>query len=292
MRRAFVVNPASASCPRDLAKRVLRRFPGAAVWETRGPGDGSRLAARAVEEGAELVIACGGDGTFREVATAVGRRTALGLVPVGTVNLLARELGLPRDPEEALGVLEAGAQREIYPGRCEPEGGVPTLFFLCVTAGPDADAVHAVGRDKRLLGRYAYALRFALRLLRPVPDDLAWSAAGAAGRCGQFLALKLPRYAGRYRVSAACSAFSPGLEAVAVAGGRGRLLRFFADALASRVRPLPPAGVSRFPAPDLSLQLPPPGRFQVDGDAFTAPSVRLVAEPEPVRVVGCAVPVR
>ncbi len=283
MRRAFVVNPASASCPGDLGERILRRFPGAAVWETRCPGDGSRLGARAVEEGAELVAACGGDGTFREVASAVRDRATLGLVPVGTVNLLARELGLPRDPEGALGALEAGTPREIFPGRCEPEGGAATLFFLCVTAGPDADAVHAVGRDKRLLGRTAYALRFALRLLRPVPDDLGWSAGDASGRCGQFLALKLPRYAGRFRLSEICSAFAPGLEAVAVAGGRGRVLRFYADALVSRVRPLP--GTTRLPASDLALRLPPPGRFQVDGDAFSARSVRLVAEARPVRVL-------
>jgi len=291
VRRTFVVNPASASCPRDLGQRILRGFPGAAVWETRGPGDGLRLGARAVEEGAEVVVACGGDGTFREVATAVGRRAVLGLVPVGTVNLLARELGLPRAPEAALELVESGSPREVFPGRCEPEGGEATLFFLCVTAGPDADAVHAVGRDKRLLGRTAYALRFALRLLRPVPDDLGWSAGDASGRCGQFLALKLPRYAGRFRLSESCSAFSPGLEAVMVEGGRARVLSFFADALASRVRPL--HGITRLPASDLTLRLPPPGRFQVDGDAFSARSIRVVAEARPVRVlVGPVAPAR
>jgi len=284
VRAVFVVNPASASCPRDLGDRIGRRFPGALVWETRGPGDGSRLGARAVEEGAELVVACGGDGTFREVATAVGARATLGLVPVGTVNVLARELRLPRNPDDALAVAASGAAKEVFPGRCVPEGGGEgTLFFLCVSAGPDADAVHAVGREKRWIGRYAYALRFALRFLGPLQDDLAWSTGESAGRCAQFLALKLPHYAGRYRISRSCSPCAPGLEAVAVAGGRARLLRFFAHALASRVRPL--TGVTRLAAADLTLRLPPHGRFQVDGDAFTAPSVRLVAEAEPVRVM-------
>jgi diacylglycerol kinase family enzyme len=284
VRACFVVNPASAACPRDLAERIGRRFPGAPVWETRGAGDGSRLGARAVEEGADLVVACGGDGTVREVATAVGARAILGLVPVGTVNLLARDLGLPRNPEDALAVAASGVAKEVFPGRCLPEGrGEGTLFFLCCSAGPDADAVHAVGLDKRLLGRYAYALRFVLRLLRPIEDDLAWSAGENAGCCAQFLALKLPHYAGRYRVSDACSPFTPGLEVVALAGGRARLLRFFGDALASRVRPRP--GVTRFAASDVTLRLPPPGRFQLDGDPFTAPKLRLVAEAVPVRVM-------
>ncbi|MDW7709178.1 MAG: diacylglycerol kinase family protein [Deferrisomatales bacterium] len=290
LRRAFVVNPASAGCPRDLGGRILRRFPGARVRQTRGPGDGGSQAALAVEEGARVLVACGGDGTVREVATAAAAAGAtLGLVPVGMVNLLASELGLPRGVEGALQVVEEGRTVDVYPGRCEPQGGTETLFFLCVTAGPDADAVHAVGRDKRFLGRYAYGLRFALRLLRPLTDEVAWDEGGAAGRrgrCAQFLCLKLPHYAGRYRVSEAVSPYRPGLEAVAVAGGRGRVLRFFAAALGGRVRPL--RGVSRFPVTDVVLHLPGHGRFQVDGDPFTAPAVRLTAGRDPLRVLAPA----
>lgn len=288
MRRAFVVNPASASCPPDLPERILRRFPGAWLGRTRGPGDGGCQAALALEAGAEVVVACGGDGTFREVATAVAaaESATLGIVPVGTVNLLAAELGIPRDLDGALGVVEQGRATQVYAGRCSPEGGEETLFFLCMSAGPDADAVNAVGREKRVLGRFAYALRFASRMLRPVEDGVAWEArdrAGWRGRCAQFLCLNLPHYAGRYRVSDSVSPFSPGLEAVAVTGGRVRVLRFFGDALGSRSRPRP--GVIRFPANELTLRLPPHGRFQVDGDPFTAPVVRLTVRPDPLRVL-------
>lgn len=285
MRAVFVYNPAAARCSADLESRIRRRFPAAAAWATRGPGDGARLGARAVEEGAELVVACGGDGTFREVATGVGARAALGLVPVGTVNLLAAELDLPSNPEDALAVVERGRQRRVYPGLCTPDGGgEATLFFLCVSVGPDADAVHAVRGEKRLLGRYAYALRFAFRVLRPVPDVVAWQREGATGRCGQLLALRLPHYAGNYRVSETCSLFAPGLEVVAVHGGRPRLAAFLLRALRDRVGPV--RGVHRFSAQELTVRLPAPGKLQVDGDPLTAPGFSVSAVGAPLRVVG------
>jgi len=284
VRAVFIYNPVATACPRNLEGMIRERFPAAAVWTTEGPRDGERLGARAVEEGAEVVVACGGDGTFREVATAVDRRATLGLVPVGTVNLLALALGVPGSPSEALAMLEQGKPTAVYPGRCVPGGGVDgTLFFLCVSAGPDADVVHAVAGEKRVLGRYAYPLRFATRLLRPVPDALHWEAGGRGGRCGQFLALRLHHYAGAYRVSETCSPFSPGLELVAVGGGRRSVVAFFVDVLRSRIRPR--SRVVRVRADLATLELPGPGRFQVDGDPFTARRLTLRAEHSPVRVV-------
>lgn len=68
-----------------------------------GPGSGSQLAREAVSRGCDAVLVCGGDGTVHEVLQClVGTGIALGVVPMGTANALASDLGLSRNPEKAI----------------------------------------------------------------------------------------------------------------------------------------------------------------------------------------------
>ena len=105
------------------------RARGIRVEMTRKPGDARRLAAQGEKEGAAIVVAAGGDGTIHEVVSGLMEdgppRAALGVVPLGTGNDFARNLGLPEEPLEALDVvtrpgllidvvaLEADGRREI-----------------------------------------------------------------------------------------------------------------------------------------------------------------------------------
>ncbi|MBN1422833.1 MAG: hypothetical protein JXP34_28915 [Planctomycetes bacterium] len=281
----FIVNPVSASCPRDIEARIAARFPGAPVHFTCAAGDGVRLAREAAgRDGAKLVVACGGDGTFREVATGAGDRVTLGFVPTGTSNVVGFDLGIPTAVGEALEIIASGEPARIFAGVCRRDGDADgQLFFIVGSAGPDADAVHAVRPfGKRILGRYIYALRFFLRLVRPVRASVPYDAGERRGACGTLLALRLPHYAGRYRVSRTCSPFRPWLEVLAVDPGRVPLVRLYWNAYRSRVRPL--SGVARFEATEVALA-PPGGRYQLDGDAFRATRIRLSVRPEPLSVL-------
>jgi diacylglycerol kinase family enzyme len=283
-KRAFVVNPAAGRRPAGFAEVLRGRFPAASVRITEAPGDGERLALRALEEGAEAVVACGGDGTFREVASAVGGRATLGFVPLGTVNLMALGLGIPTDPDRALEVVEAGQTAAVYGGRCRPdEQPEPRLFFIGVSAGPDADAVHAVGAAKRLLGRYAYAQRFLARLLRRVPGEIRCDWGEGERAFGQLLVLRSPYYGGPFRVSERLSLRRPGLEVLGVEGSRRAVARLFWDAFRSRVRER--QGSTRREVEKVRLSLPKPGRCQIDGDPLTARRLTLWADREPLRVL-------
>ena len=79
------------------------------IWLTGGPGEATELAKRAVDEGYELVIAAGGDGTVQEVAQPlVGTEVTLGVMPLGSVMNLARTLGVARDLTAAAQTIRAG----------------------------------------------------------------------------------------------------------------------------------------------------------------------------------------
>lgn len=287
MRRLFIVNPAARNAPRDLEARIRARFPEAEIIETSGPGDAGRLAAKALERGwgrGDLLAACGGDGTFREVAEAAGSAATLGILPLGTVNQIAALLRIPKSLGGALETLARGETREIYPGLCRFDGAPrPQPFLIGVSAGPDADAVHLVGPAcKRRFGPYAYLASFLRRLGAPVRPEVTVTAGGAPFRASQAIALRSPLYGGRFRLSRDLDHGRPGLELLCAEGGRLAVLGL---TLGGFLR-MPPAPAVRLgPGETALLILPAPGRFQIDGDAVTAARAECAASAEPLRVV-------
>jgi diacylglycerol kinase (ATP) len=109
-----ILNPAARS---DRARNVWDRIeslPRALVRPTEAPGDAQRFARQAAEAGIRTVVAAGGDGTINDVVNGLaGSETALGILPVGTMNVFAAELGLPNDLEEAWEIIESGYTRSI-----------------------------------------------------------------------------------------------------------------------------------------------------------------------------------
>ncbi|HNP86545.1 MAG: diacylglycerol kinase family lipid kinase [Chloroflexi bacterium SZAS-1] len=123
---------------------------------TRGPGDGIRIAREAAAQHFDVVIAAGGDGTVNEVVNGLaGTQTALGALPIGTVNVWVRELGLPLQPRAAAEALLACQPRTIDLGRAGDR-----YFLLMCGVGFDAAVTAEVRSDeKRRLGMFAYLLR-------------------------------------------------------------------------------------------------------------------------------------
>ncbi len=164
----LVVNPAKsgAGTSRKLVERACANAgcqPPLVLETTRAdPGTGQGL--RALASGADVVIAAGGDGTVRAVAEALAHSTAaLGVIPLGTGNLLARNLRLPyQDLAACVQTAMHGAERIIDVGRVEFDDGVGALpdsrvFLVMGGIGLDAEVVAAT-RDglKRTFGWLAY----------------------------------------------------------------------------------------------------------------------------------------
>src|SRR5712671_2176753 len=149
----------------DQARKILSRGGiEAELQETTAPGDATVMAERASAEGRQLVIACGGDGTLNEVINGLaahknGHRVPMALLPGGTANVLAKELGLPWDIPGAAERLMHGEIKEIALGLATPiEEPARKRYFLSVAgAGPDGMIVYSLDLDlKARIGMLAY----------------------------------------------------------------------------------------------------------------------------------------
>jgi diacylglycerol kinase family enzyme len=160
MRAVLVVNPKATTTSersRDVLVRALRSEVDLSVRYTRRRGHAADLAREAAEEGVDLVVTLGGDGTVNEVVnglmtaeppvtvggTSADRLPALATVPGGSTNVFARALGLPREwPEGTSMILEGlrlGRSRTIGLGRADDR-----YFTFCAGFGLDAAVVHRV----------------------------------------------------------------------------------------------------------------------------------------------------
>jgi len=127
-----------------------------AELETGGPGDATRLAREAVADGFDVVCAIGGDGTVNETINGLaGSETPLAIVPTGTVNVLAMELGIPLDPPDAVRLLEAPVVSWIDLGLAGER-----YFGLMAGVGMDAAVVASLNPTmKRALKEAAFAVQ-------------------------------------------------------------------------------------------------------------------------------------
>jgi YegS/Rv2252/BmrU family lipid kinase len=178
-RAAVIVNPAKLG---DVARfrgqvraAMAERGWGEPMWLATTPDDpGEGQARTAVKDGADLVVACGGDGTVTACAAGLaGSRTPMAVVPAGTGNLLARNLGLPLDVRGALEVALAGVNRELDVGVAN---GRP--FLVMAGLGLDAQMLGSTSEPlKKRLGWVAYVVA-GLRHLRDRPMRVTLRADG------------------------------------------------------------------------------------------------------------------
>lgn len=181
MRKFFIIyNPASgrkkAKRAQDIS-RVVDIFRGAGIQveaaATTHAGSAIQQAREAASTGFDTVIACGGDGTVNEVLNglvAASANAALGVVPLGSGNLLASDLRLPFDPVAAAQKLLSYTPREFRPGTVTSlRNGAPEkrCFIVAAGVGSDAELMYRTAVEaKERWGRNAYFLEMARMALR------------------------------------------------------------------------------------------------------------------------------
>ena len=149
-----IVNPVSGTGSKAKIKDLFMALEGynVTILETQYPCHGVEIAQNAVDNGVDIVVAVGGDGTINEIAGAlVGSRVTLGIIPCGSGNGLARHLGIPMDAKKALDIIKEDCVARIDYGVANGR-----MFFCTCGVGYDALVSEKVLSRKRR-GKLMYA---------------------------------------------------------------------------------------------------------------------------------------
>lgn len=204
VKAIIIMNPTAGRRRMGRVVRFVRLLQQAGmqaqIVSTRYRGHATVLARMAVQERAcTHIVAAGGDGTVAEVAEGMaGSDIMLGILPVGTANVLARELRVPFDDASNVRSIAGGACTVIWPGCLRSSEGA-CLFVQMVGVGFDAHVVHAVStRLKKATGRAAYVLATLGSLWKYTFPTMTVCVDGVSHTAASVIVSKGALYAGKY----------------------------------------------------------------------------------------------
>lgn len=275
---AVVVNPTKLADSSDARRHVNDGCQaagwGEALWlETTADDVGFGQARKALEAGADVVVAWGGDGTVRAVADVLkGTDTPLAIVPAGTGNLLCRNLGIPLgDVDAALRIAVDGDERRIDVGQFTLDDGRTETFLVIAGVGFDAHVMDETNEAvKKRIGWIAYVggvaramFRRGFRVLRPD---------GKIVRAGSVMVCNCGILGGGLTIAPDASP-DDGLLDLVILAPKGGWLRVFIDVV-SRLR-RGTRRVQRTRGESVTYKFDRPVLAQVDGDTLVeTPSIR------------------
>ena len=289
MRRhiLIIVNPAAGrarSSERRLGRFVaaLERQGCTVVLRRAGPSPGQveRLAGQA-EPGFDAIVAAGGDGTISAVVNGLGGRAVpFGVLPLGSANVLAREIRLPRAPEALASLVVTGPVSPIWPGRVGNRA-----FVMMASAGFDSEIVAALSPElKRRVGRLAFAWGFLVRLWHCPACELTVRADGVEYRAAAVVAAKGRHYAGPFVVAPGADLAEPVLELVLLdRRGRWAMLRYATALFLGRVPRLGDIAIVRARQASVAANRGLP--VQADGEIVGELPITLAVADRPVLLI-------
>ncbi len=286
---AIITNPTSGSYAHHVAHlEETVTFLQDHGWNvalrlTEAAGDGRRLAHEAVNQQAEVVIAAGGDGTINEVIQELaGTETALGVLPIGTVNDWAREIGIPLDVQGARDILVHGRTRHIDLG-CVNEH----YFLLMAGIGLDGDITQKVEQHplKRLgvigylLASIWYGLRYRSFVTSVISNERVEKTSAL-----QIVVGNTQLYGGAIKFTWQAKADDGLLDVVIVRrrGVLGRLL-MAVELFLPRKKRMPWITYQRSEV--IEIQTPKPVTMQIDGEPIGSTPARFTSVPGALKVI-------
>lgn len=251
------------------------------VRPTAGPSDATRIAHGGLSEGFDVIAAAGGDGTINEVANALPPGgPPLGVIPLGTANILAWEIGLGRRTERVARTIAEGISRPIVVGRIGER-----KFLLMVGIGFDGAVVAGLSPTlKHWLGKGAYVLSGLIQMARYPWPLLAVHVDGTAHSCTMAIIAKAHYYAGKFVLAADAGPEEPLFRVCLFRGGGvWNLLRYGVAMLLGRLANL--SDVTIIPAREVMVDRVPTVPVQTDGESLGETPARVVIADEYLAVL-------
>jgi YegS/Rv2252/BmrU family lipid kinase len=281
---AVLADLADLGCPMD-------------VRPTTGPGDAAVFAREADPAAHDLVVAAGGDGTINEVINGLvaqagpGRQAEvpLAVLPLGTANVLAAELGLDLVPAHIARSIARGPVQPVSLGRANSAAGADEsggrVFSLMAGAGFDARVVAGIDlRLKRLLGKGAYVIEGFYQMSRRKPPPLRITVDGRDYEAASVVVSNARFYGGRYLLAPAANLAEPLLHVCLFR--HGDTLNILRYAVALQHGGLEENERFRIvTGRDIRITGDPGAPLQADGDIIARLPVTISALPNALRMV-------
>lgn len=266
----LIYNPAAGALRRNPGRILQRTIAALALGDiaprplpTSAPGHADSLAREAVRQGADLVLVLGGDGTINEVVQGlIDSNVPLGVLPGGTANVLAMELGLGSRLEAAAKRLAAFEPRPVALGRITGSFG-SRYFLLMAGAGLDANIVYEVSAGlKNAVGKLAYWVAGFAHFFKHV-EQLDVRIDGHIHQCGFALISRVRNYGGDLEIASGASLHDDHFEVVLFEGSNPlRYAWYMLNVAARRVQRIRGVHVLRTRQVDVLTQAP----VQIDGE--------------------------
>jgi diacylglycerol kinase (ATP) len=252
------------------AVKILERAGHAiSMSPTTGPGTAGEIARRAITAGTEFIVVAGGDGTLNEVLGGVANSSVpVGILPAGTANVLATEIGLPPGLDRAAAFMSQCVARRLAIGRLDCGAG-PRHFLSMAGVGFDAHIVYHLSDGlKRRLGKAAYWVGGFSQIVRRFPEFQVEIDGARRELCSFALISRVRNYGGDFEIAKSVSLLDSCFEVVLF---RGRTplpyLKYLLGMTAGRLAAM--RGVSFLPAQCVQIFDPEDRRvyIQVDGES-------------------------
>lgn len=254
---------------------------------TTGKGSAADLARQCVSSGASAIYVAGGDGTVNEIVNGMaGSRTALGVLPGGTANCLAVELGIGTDLLRAAKNAHTWTAQRIALGLCKPDRGPSRYFVAMAGAGFDAQIVRDVdSKIKRKLGKVAYWIAGFAACLRVLPELHVKTSHGES-KVSFALASRVRNYGGDLEIAKTIRLQQPQFETVLFEGKYAvRYMKYLAGVLVNQHRGMSGVHVHLVDSLELRAVNGNPIYLQLDGEEFGQLPARFEIAPDALSIL-------
>ncbi len=285
-RLRVIYNPIAGQRHGVRLRKTFRALAGAGVTlsviETKGPGDAERAAAR-IHADTDILVVAGGDGTINEVVNglmaAPGPIPPLAIIPLGTANVLAQEIGLRPFSGKIASAILRGRRISVYPGQANGR-----YFLMMGGVGFDAEVVANVDPAlKRRTGRFAYLVEVLHQSWRHRFETCGGEIDGTPFQARWVVVCNGRHYGGPFVAAPSARLTEPGFSVCLLDGGRFDIARYGAALALGRL--WRQHDVRIVPARRVRIDSPAGHRIQGDGDIIGRLPVEIVAADRPIELV-------
>lgn len=202
---AIIFNPNAGTAKKKRLERIIKKLEisnQVNLFETTKPNDATEIAKKECEN-CEIIVAAGGDGTINEVINGIKDDTKLGIIPLGTANILAIEARIKNDVESICKSIENGTTKKIFISNINNK-----KFFLMAGIGYDGDIVHNMKPFlKKIFGKVMFGYLGFIEFLKMKKYEIIVETEEEKFSGNWVLVSKAQHYAGPYKITKSTSIF-------------------------------------------------------------------------------------